>query len=127
MFGVDVFGYTNQLFDAEGDSPKEGPSLKKVLSGSAIKEDLGSGGRWSEGGKAFTMLDEDNLYVVLQPDYEVSVVVKDLESGAETTKTASGSMPILQVGGQNAVVRLKSYKTPDGEVFNYSTIPTIGQ
>jgi hypothetical protein len=34
-------------------------------------------------------------------------------------------MPILQVGNQNAVVRMKSLKTPEGESFTYDTTPTI--
>ena len=34
-------------------------------------------------------------------------------------------MPVLQVGGQNAVVRMKTYKTPEGDVFDYDTTPTI--
>lgn len=125
VLGVDVFGYSNALFNADAKGPKSGPSFKSVSSGSAVKEDLGSGGRWGEGGKALTLMDEDHLYLVLNPGYEMTVVVKDLESGAESTKTASGSMPVLQIGGQNAVVRMKSFKTPDGDIFQYNTTPSI--
>ena len=70
-------------------------------------------------------MDEENLYLVLQPGHEMTIVVKDLESGGETTKSATGSMPVIQVGGQNAVVRMKQYKNPEGEVFNYSTQPQL--
>tara|TARA_R100001509_G_C4875711_1_gene218419 strand:+ start:32 stop:412 length:381 start_codon:yes stop_codon:yes gene_type:complete len=125
VFGVDMFGYTNQLFNADVEVPKEGPNFRTVAAGSAIKEDLGSGGRWGEGGKSLTLLDEEHMYLVFNPGYEVTIVVKDLESGGEQTKTASGSMPVLQVGGQNAVVRMKRYKTPEGDVFDYDTTPTI--
>jgi len=120
-----MFGYTNQLFKADSELPKEGPSFQSISTGSAIKENLGSGGRWGEGGKSFTLLDEEHIYLVFNPGYEVTVVVKDLESGAEAIKTANASMPILQVGNQNAVVRLKSLKTPEGESFTYDTTPTI--
>ena len=65
------------------------------------------------------------MYLVFEPGYEVTVVVKDLESGGEVMKTADATMPILQVGNQNAVVRMKSLKTPEGETFTYDTTPTI--
>ena len=57
MFGVDMFGYTNQLFNADAELPIEGPSFQSISTGSAIKENLGSGGRWGESGKSFTLLD----------------------------------------------------------------------
>lgn len=120
-----MFGYTNQLFNADNEVPKDGPNFRTVTTGSAIKEDLGSGGRWGEGGKSLTLLDEEHMYLVFNPGYEVTILVKDLESGGEQTKTTSGSMPVLQVGGQNAVVRMKTYKTPEGDVFDYDTTPTI--
>lgn len=124
VFGFDMLGVNNHVWYAQ-DKPKEGPNFKSVTSGAAIKEDLGSGGRWGEGGKSLTLMDEEHLYLVLQPGHEMTVVVKDLESGGETTKSTSPSMPILQVGGQNAVVRMKTYKNPEGEVFNYSTKPSL--
>ena len=125
FFGFDELGHNNYAFFSAEKKPKAGPNFRSVASGSAVKENLGSGGRWGEGGKSFTLMDEDNLYLVLNPGHEITVVVKDLESGGESTKTASGSMPVLQVGGVNAVVRMKSYKNPDGEVFQYSTTPNI--
>ncbi len=125
MFGVDVFGYMSELYNANEELPVAGPTFQSVSTGSAIKENLGSGGRWGESGKSFTLLDEEHMYLVFEPGYEVTVVVKDLESGGEVMKTADGTMPILQVGNQNAVVRMKSLKTPDGESFTYDTTPTI--
>ena len=125
VFGFDMLGINNHVMFADAEKPKAGPTFKSVASGSAIKEDLGSGGRWGEGGKSLTLMDEENLYLVLQPGHEMTVVVKDLESGGETTKSATGSMPVIQIGGQNAVVRMKQYKNPEGEVFNYSTQPQL--
>ena len=126
VFGIDTFGYQSHLFNARDKVAKAGPSFKQISGGSAVKEDLGSGGRWSEGGKALTLLDEDHIYLVLNPGYELTIVVHDLESGAKSTKTASGASPVIQVGGQNAVVRMKTFINEKGETFDYSTTPTIG-
>ena len=123
VFGYDVFGWVNQLYHSA--EAKQGPKFKSVISGSAVKEDLGSGGKWGEGGASLSLMDEEHLYIVLNPGWEMTVQVKDLESGDESTKTATGSLPVIQVSGINGVVRLKQLKTPDGEVFDYSTIPTI--
>jgi hypothetical protein len=125
MFGVDVFGYMSDLYNADEELPKDGPNFQSISTGGAIKENLGSGGRWGENGKSFTLLDEDHMYLVFNPGYEVTILVRDLESGTESIKTANASMPILQVGNQNAVIRLKSLKTPEGETFDYNTTPTI--
>tara|TARA_R110000824_G_scaffold5793_8_gene26669 strand:+ start:2182 stop:2559 length:378 start_codon:yes stop_codon:yes gene_type:complete len=123
LFGHDVFGWVNGLYHA--DDTKQGPKFKSVVSGDAIKDDLGSGGKWGEGGTALSMMDEEHFYVVLNPGWEMTVQVKDLESGSETSKTASDSLPVIQVSGVNGVIRLKRLKTPDGDVYEYSTIPTI--
>ena len=124
LFGYDVFGWTNQLYHAN-DEAKEGPKFKSVISGEAVKEDLGSGGKWGEGGASLTLRDEEHFYIVLNPGWEMTVFVKDLETGKESNKTATDSVPVIQVSGINGVVRLKQLKTPDGETFNYSVVPTI--
>lgn len=127
VFGVDSFGYLNTLFNSEDVDKDEitPPTFKEISGGNAIKEDLGSGGRWGEGGKSLTLMDEEHMYLVLKPGYELTIVAKDLESGKESTKKSSSSMPIVQVGGINSVVRVKQFKTPEGDVFDYSTMPTL--
>ena len=127
VFGVDSFGYLNTLFNSEDVDKGEitPPTFKEIAGGNAIKEDLGAGGRWGEGGKSLTLMDEEHMYLVLKPGYELTIVAKDLESGKESTKKSSSSMPIVQVGGINSVVRVKQFKTPEGDVFDYSTMPTL--
>ena len=124
QFGYDVFGWTNQLYNANDKNIKP-PTFKEAASGTAIKEDLSAGGRWGDGGKSLTLMDEETLYLILNPGYEMSLFIKDLESGGETTKTAAGSIPVVQVSGINSVIRMKRYKTPEGDVFDYTTTPSF--
>ncbi len=124
LFGVDVFGYTNQLFNAD-EEPKKPPTLEEVVKGDAIREDLSSGGRWGDRGKSLSLMDEDTLYIVMTPGWDMSVKVKDLESGDEKIKSTSPSMPVIQVGGVNGVVRLKQLKDPEGNVYDYGAAPQI--
>lgn len=124
QFGYDVFGWTNQLYNANDKNIKP-PTFKEAASGTAIKEDLSAGGRWGEGGKSLTLMDEEHLYLILNPGYEMSLFIKDLETGGETTKTAAGSIPVVQVSGINSVIRMKRYKTPEGDVFDYTTTPSF--
>jgi len=124
LFGVDVFGYTNQLFNSD-DEPKEPPKFQDVIEGDAIREDLGMGGRWGDRGKSLSLMDEDTMYVVVSPGWDMSVKVKDLESGEEKIKSTSPSMPVIQVAGVNGVVRLKQLKDPEGNVYDYGATPLI--
>ena len=124
QFGYDVFGWTNQLYHADKDSINP-PTFQEANTGSAVKENLGSGGRWGEGGKSLTLMDEEHLYLILNPGYEISLFIKDLETGGETTKTAGGPIPVVQVAGTNSVIRMKQDKTPEGDVFDYSTTPSF--
>ena len=124
LFGVDVFGYTNQLFNAQ-DEPEKPPSFQEVISGDAIREDLSSGGRWGDRGKSLSLMDEETMYVVVSPGWEMTVKVKDLESGGEKIKSTSPSMPVIQVAGVNGVVRLKQLKDPEGNVYDYGAAPQL--
>ena len=124
LLGHDVFGWTNQLYNAS-DKNINPPTFKEVATGNAIKEDLGSGGRWGEGGISLTLMDEEHLYLILNPGYEMSLFIKDLESGGETVKSTSPHTPIVQVSGKNSVIRMKRYKTPEGDVFDYTTTPSF--
>jgi len=119
IIGHDVFGWTNALYHAE-DVPEKGPSFKSFLESDAIKENLGSGGRWSDANQALHLMDEEHLYIVLMPGWNATIKVKDLESGVESKRVASDSAPVLSVEGVNGVVRLLEMKDPEGNSYQYS-------
>lgn len=119
VFGCDVFGWTNSLFNAE-DKPTKGPSFKSFLNSDAIKENLGSGGRWADGNQALFLMDTEHLYAVLNPGWEATIRVRDFVSGSDITQTATIDAPVLNVEKVDGVVRLVSIKDPEGNSYEYA-------
>ena len=139
VIGYDTFGWCNQLFNAdddsgfsininfgkgdkESDAPVEGPTFKDLISDpNVVAEDLGGGGKWSDGGKTLSLRDDEHLYVVFRPGWEVCVKTYDLEAGVEDTRCALSTAPVLQVASINGTVRLTRVRTPDGTIYEYKS------
>ena len=127
VFGYDVFGWTNQLYRAdeennEKEGPVEGPTFKSLLEDpDVVAEDLGGGGRWSDGGKTLSLRDDEHLFIVFRPGWEVHVKTHDLQTGVEDTRSALSTAPVLQIAGINGTVRLTRVRDPEGNIFDYKS------
>ena len=138
VVGYDTFGRSSHFFnasnegfsininlgkdDGEDDAPVEGPTFKDLISDpNVVAEDLGGGGRWSDGGKTLSLQEDEHLYIVFRPGWEVCVKTYDLESGVEDTRCALSTAPVLQVAGIHGTVRLTRVRTPDGTIYEYKS------